>query len=421
MEWSLPGPSGFIRKAIEKLKDRKNLIFMLPEDFDTRPLCQTLRRAVRESGLDLWWEERSVSVLIKDHHAQPGESITQAFGLQSDDPAAIHDAGFVAQSNNFSDLVIYLEGWNELDESDRQNWMRFLADYAYACGERDNRSLFCVPLVGTLAFEDIPKDVFLEHLWWWGIVSRWDVMQYIHSVSSVNTLESTWKNAIVAELAGWDLDLVDKLIQFDDQSFANIENIFNCLVGYAYEKGWNNTNLKNLNQITLMNTQNSKPFISGSDLWGKGILNLIHSDECNDYPSVHPAVLVARQGQETLKRLIRKGQSRSVLLTIDEQRLAVCEYLRARHGKDWHYWCEGEYNKGHYEIGEIGHLLYLFNHANNAEQLPRYDSDLSHIRELVNWMKNARDDLSHLKHLDFGRIKTGARLIERARPYLRKR
>ena len=229
MEWSLPGPSEFIRKAIEKLKDRKNLIFMLPEDFDTHPLRQTLRRAVRESDLDLVWEERSVSVLIKDYHAQPGESITRAFGLQGDDPTAIHDAGFVAQSNDFSDWVIYLEGLNELDESDRQHWMRFLADYAYACGERDDRSLFCVPLIGTLAFENPPEDVLLEHLWWWGIISRWDVMQYLNLVSPVTSLENTWKNTLVAELAGWDLDLVNKLIQFDGRNFANIDNIFNCL------------------------------------------------------------------------------------------------------------------------------------------------------------------------------------------------
>ena len=170
-----------------------------------------------------------------------------------------------------------------------------------------------------------------------------------------------------------------------------------------------------------MNTQNRKPFTSGSDLWGKGILNLIPGDECNDHPSVHPAVLVERRGQEALERLIRKGQSRSVLLTIDDQRLAVCEYLRARHGKDWHHWCEGEYNKGHYEIGEIGHLLYLFNNANNAEQLPKYDPNLRPIRELVNWMKNARDDLSHLRYLDFERIKTGARLIGQARSHLGRR
>ena len=252
----------------------------------------------------------------------------------------------------------------------------------------------------------------LEHLWWWGIVSRWDVMQYLRLVSAVTTLESTWKNTIIAELAGWDLDLVDKLIQLEDLSF---DNIFSCLVGYADKKGWRNIALENLNQVTLMDTQGHKPSASVRDLWASGALNLILGEGYN----FHPAVLVATRKQKGLKQLIRKGQSRSILFAIDDQRLAVCEYLRARHGKDWHYWCEGEYNKGHYEIGEIGHLLYLFNHANNAEQLPRYDSDLSHIRELVNWMKNARDDLSHLKHLDFGRIKTGARLIERARPHLR--
>ena len=136
MEWSLPGPSEFICKAIDKLEDRKNLIFMLPEDFDTHLLPQTLRKAVRERDLDLSWEERSVSVLIKDYHAQPGEAITRAFGLQDDDPTAIHDARFVAQSNNFSDMVIYLEGLNKLDELDRQRWMRFLADYAHACREK---------------------------------------------------------------------------------------------------------------------------------------------------------------------------------------------------------------------------------------------------------------------------------------------
>lgn len=314
-------------------------------------------------------------------------------------------------------MVIYLKDLNELDELDRQRWIKFLADYAHACRERQNRSLFCVPLIGALAFENLPEDVLLEHLWWWGIVSRWDVMQYLNLVSPITTLENTWKNAIVAELAGWDLDLVDKLIQFDDQNFANIDNIFNCLVGYANEKGWNNIDLKNLNQIIVMDTQIPNPSTSVQALWAKGALNLVPCEGCN----VHSAVLVATRKQDGLKQLIRKGQSRSVLFTIDDQRSAVCEYLRARHGKDWHYWCEGEYNEGRYKIGEIGHLLYLFNNANNVEQLPRYDPDLSHIRKLVKWMKDARDDLSHLKHLDFGRIKTGARLIEQARQQLRRK
>ena len=416
MEWSLPGPSGFIREAIDKLEDRKNIIFMLPEGFDTDLLRQTLRRAVRECGQDLWWAGRSIPALINDHHTQPGEAITRAFGLQSEDPAAIHDAGFVARSDNFSDRVIFLEDLNELDESGRILWMRFLADYAHVCREREDRSIFFLPLLGKLAFADPPEDVLLEHLWWWGIVSRWDVMQYLHLASPVTTLENTWKNAIVAELAGWDLDLVNKLIQLDDQRFANIDNILSCLLDYANEKGWKNMALDNLNQITLMNPQDHKPFASAGDFWAKGILNLMPSEDCNDYLVLHPVARVAERGAKALKWLMRKGQSRSVLLSIDDQRVAVCEYLRARHGDNWHNWCEGEYNNGHYEIGEIGHLDYLFRHAS---QLPRYDPDLSAIRELLGWMRSARNDLSHLKHLDFNKIKTGARLIEQARPHLR--
>lgn len=409
MEWSLSGPSEFICKAVDKLVDRKNLTFMLPEDFDTYLLSRTLRKAVRERNPDLLWEELSVSDRINGYHTQPGEAITRAFGLQDDDPAAIHDAGFVAQSNNFSDMVIYLEDLNKLDELDRQRWMRFLADYAHACRERRDRSLFCIPLSGTLAFENPPEDVLLEHLWWWGIVSKWDVLQYLDLVLPFTTLESNWEKMIVAELAGWDLDLVDKLIQLEDQSF---DNIFNCLVDHAANKGWENTTLNNLNQIFLMDTQDRKPPVSVRDFWATGILNLIPGGGCN----IHPAVLVAIRKQEGLKQLLRKGQSRSVLLTIDDLRLAVCEYLNEKHGNKWHYWCDGEYNKGHYEIGEIGHLRYLFNHA---QQLPRYDSELYAIRQLINWMKNVRDDLSHLRCIDFKETRKGARLIAQARPYLR--
>ncbi len=409
MEWSLPGPSDFIRKIIDKLEDRKNIIFMLTEDFDTHSLRQTLKKAIRERGIEnRSWEERSVPVLIKDYHAQPGEAITRAFGLQDDDPAAIHDARFVAQSNNFSDMVIHLEGLHELEELDRQRWMRFLADYAHACREKWNRSLFCVPLIGTLAFEDPPEDVLLEHLWWWGIVSRWDVMQYLHLVSPVTTLESTWKNTIIAELAGWDMDLVDKLIQLEDLSF---DNIFNCLVGYADKKGWRNIALKNLNQVTLIDTQGHKPSASVHDLWASGALNLILGEGYN----FHPAVLVATRKKKDLKRLMRKGQSRSILLTIDDQRLAVCEYLSVKHGNEWRNWSNGKYNG---DIGEIGHLHYLFTHEN---QLIKSESDLNNIRELVSWMQKTRNDLSHLGYLDFNRIETGARLIEQARQYLRKR
>ena len=409
MEWSLSGPSEFICKAVDKLVDRKNIIFMLVEDFDTHLLRQTLRKVVREREPDLLWQEWSVSDLINDYHIQPGEAITRAFGLQDDDPAAIHDAGFVAQSKNFSDLVIYLEGLDELAELDRQRWMRFLADYAHACRERQDRSLFCVPLIGMVAFENPPEDVLLEHQWWWGIVSRWDVMQYLNLVSPVTSLENTWKNAIISELAGWDLDLVDKLIQLENLSF---DNTFSCLIGYANEKEWNNIDLKNLNHITLMDIQGRKPSISVRDLWAKGVLNVVPGEGCN----IHPAVLVATRKQEGLKQFIRKGQSRSILFTIDDQRLAVCEYLTKKHGNKWHNWCNGEYNEGDYEVGEIGHLRYLFY---NAQQLPRYDSDLYAIRELVNWMRDVRNDLSHLRCIDFKETRKGARLIAQARPYLR--
>ena len=405
MEWSLSGPSEFIRKSIDKLEDRKNIIFMLTEDFDTYLLRQTLRKVIIERELDLLWQEWSVSDLINDYHIQPGEALTRAFGLQDDDPAAIHDAGFVAQSNNFSDLVIYLEGLDELAELDRQRWMRFLADYAHACRERQDRSLFCVPLIGMVAFENPPEDVLLEHQWWWGIVSRWDVMQYLNLVSPVISLENTWKNAIISELAGWDLDLVDKLIQLEDLSF---DNTFSCLIGYANEKEWNNIDLKNLNQITLIDTQGHKPPVSVQDLWAKGILNLIPGDGYN----IHPAMLVAARKQKDLKRLLRKGQSRSILLTIDDQRLAVCEYLSAKYGNEWCNWCDGKYNGN---IGEIGHLHYLFTHEN---QLIKSES-AHNIRDLVSWMNKTRNRLSHLRHLDLQDIRTGVRLIAQARSYLR--
>ena len=411
MEWSLPGPSGFIHKVIDKLGDRKNLIFMLPENFDTDLLFRILRKAVRENNpyLHLPWEKLSILDLLNNYHEQPGEAITRAFNLQGDDPAAIHDAGFVAQSNKFSDLVIYLEGLNELDKLDRQRWMRFLADYAHACRERQDRSLFCIPIIGTLAFEDPPEDVLLEHLWWWGIVSRWDVMQYLHLVSPVTTLESAWKNTIIAELAGWDLDLVNKLIRLEDLSF---DNIFSCLVGYADKKGWNNIALKNMNQVTLMDSQGYKPpaSVPVRDLWASGALNLIPGEGYN----VHPAVLVATRKQKDLKRLMRKGQSRSILLTIDDQRFAVCEYLSEKHGNEWRNWSNGKYNG---DIGGIGHLQYLFTHEN---QLIKSESDLNNIRELVSWMHKTRNDLSHLGYLDFNRIEAGARLIEQARPHLRR-
>lgn len=410
MEWSLPGPSEFIHKAIDKLGDRKNLIFLLPEKFDTDLLFRILKKAVRDNNpyLHLPWEKLSILDLLNNYHEQPGEAITRAFKLEDDDPAAIHDAEFVAQSDKFSELVsvIYLDDLNALNESDRRHWINFLEAYAYACREKENRVLFCVPIIGMLAFENPPEDVLMEHLWWWGIVSRWDVMQYLHLASPSTTLENTWKNTILAELAGWDLDLVDKLIQLEDQNF---DDILDCLVVSAKDKGWDKIVLKNLNQITLIDTQAHKPPTSIRDLWAKGVLNLIPGEGCK----VHPAGLVGKWKREALERLLRKGQSRSILPTIDDYQLAICEYLSEKYGNNWQNWCNGMYNG---QVKEIGHLHYLFTHEN---RLLKSESGLNDIRELVSWMQKARNKLSHLGHLDFQNIRTGARLIKRARPHLR--
>lgn len=401
--WQLPRPAAFLDRVVGDLRQGKNVILALPEYAPTG-LREALAVQVNNNN---FWNWRPVSLpknesvsddpvrLLFDRLALPPIEATKKNlfdglpkTLQANTnlhPNPILDVKALVNCQEFCGNVIWLEG---LTENSWPNWQTFFEEYAEICQNRREleRSLFCIPLVGTLSTQVLSKakKTFSEKTFsirpWRGIVDRLDMQLYISSQmahnGATNILEKNIKIAMCAEIAGTDPELAKSLSKL---SFEKLLAPFEMLKRMASKRGWNEE------QVT-------KP------QWHLGML-----DDIEDTPLVHAAALAMQANQDSQNELLRRiwrGQVGVLFPFIEEQRVRLLEQLRPF--LDVPLTTPFGTITDIHDL-EIGHIYY------QVKNLPK-----PHKTEpLLKSLKNIRDTIAHLEPISAAQLEELRRLLKK--------
>lgn len=404
--WQMPGPQGFLRNIGWDLQEGHSVCMGLPSGFDVASLRVALRAHVRALEIGTWQNLRFSPE--PEGLANPAESLSGALGLAGDDAGRTHDVQFLASSPSFAGLVIWLEGMEDWPPATVPTWMRFLEEYADAARDQRplDRTVFCVPLVGPCALEMPSADVLLTERWWWGIISRLDILLFAATAWRGGTGGDgipAVDQSVVAELAGFNPELAEELLR---RPICSPEQMCVLLRDYAEQQGLPRMDATG-NAITHASQSGAASPVhlpnAVKQMWAQGVLNWVDQEGLQ----LHSAVLASSGREGAIRRRIWRAQVRVLLPYVDELRVALCECLVQRNGKQWLAQYAGNREEDIAAI-EIGRLKYLCDTDVRCKGLP------GSVRELVYWLHWARNELSHLRPLHPDQIAEGFRISQAA-------
>ena len=357
--WQLPGPSRFVARIIQDLRDGKNTVLCLPEYAP-----DGLARAIRSELSDDWpWDTLHVP-----NDAGGGDPVHVLFTrfVPHARPDALWNAGALVTEEGFAGKLLWLDG---LTPHTWPAWKSFLNDYAHACRSRSvfERTLFCIPLVGTLAHDPPAEDICLSHHSWRGYVDLLDMLVYTAVLLEGKPMPDLLKRvvtALIAHVALWDPRVSEYLVRENPQTiFAPAP----LLQEIAKERGWDGGD-------------------EGRSLagWHRGM-----KDRVNGTEQEHSALLAMRHDTRALQRRLWNAEVGVMLPFVEEQRQDILArfagVLRVPFLTQF-----GEEITDIHDL-EIGHI---------ESQLAHNPAVSYSIRQLITQLRKIRNGLSHLESLD---------------------
>jgi hypothetical protein len=199
--WDLPGPSAFIERICDDLRDGNNVIIQVPEFMPYGMKTALVRR------LDGTVLIRSLQLTKEDNNP-----VDYLFERETSSAPA----GVLRNANS---LVAYLVPGTLFWMTGMcsvlwRNWKQFIAEYRHACGSIQvlDRPLFCVVLQGDLATEQVRPDVRLSVHRFDDCTSRTDSALYSSVLMNASqSLCVEVASAVVGQLSLWDADLAEEL------------------------------------------------------------------------------------------------------------------------------------------------------------------------------------------------------------------
>jgi hypothetical protein len=293
--WQLPGPSSFISEIVSDLREGKNVLVWLP---DRTPVG--LRDATRSTlcGETMWRTLACESMMT----TLPLEWLHQTFSSPETSPTELHDMSCLLRNESFVGQVIWLDG---LDPARYACWIDFLSRYAHSCRgvELLRRTVFCLPLCGTIGSQIPSEDVCLSVRKYQGKVTRVDMQLFIEGTiqrTSEDGLLSELKNEIIVSLTLWDSSLAKYLAS---KSLYELFNVEETIKSSLYECGW-------IHQSGMED-----------QLWEKGI-----SYRMNGKEVFHPFIC----NPDELRHRIWRAQLRVLYPFVEEQRQIILNLFKNR-------------------------------------------------------------------------------------------
>ena len=360
--WQLPGPSRFVSRIVQDLRDGKNVMLCLPEHLPDG-LSSAIRSALGNSNE---WPWHSIQVQEEDKAADPASLLFSRF-VSNASPGALWNARTLAEAEDFAGKIIWLDS---LSAREWSAWKAFLIDYEYACRSRSmfERSLFCVPLVGELALSPPLEEVCLSHHSWHGAVDLLDMLVFtttLFQTKQISHLQKRIAVSITAHIALWDPTVSECLAR---ESLGGIFDPIPTLLEIAKERGWDHD-----------------CDVLSSCSWHKGMIDVVDEEE-----RIHSAVLVSHGGASAIKQRIWNAEVGVMLPFVEERRQEILTRLAGV--------LQVPFTTGFGEVItdlrdlEIGHI---------ESQLTYNSTSVSpEVRLLVRRLREIRNCLSHLEPLN---------------------
>jgi len=343
--WQLPGPKRFLENASKDLAVGKNVVLGLPAFSPPG-----LQSGLKELTADVWtWNTIEVTNEV------PTVFFFRRF-VRERKPSTVPSVSALVQAEEFENHLLWLEG---LNQDNWPLWKRFIEDYQHACRMKavTRRSLFIVPLSGSLASVPPADDIALSYRPWRDTVNELDMLIYATVLLQDKPMVAKQRNllaAVIARVALWDPFTAERLIQLPAKEVLRPQRALREL---AAERGWTN------------DTPVS---------WEKGTQNVI-----DGRTQVHAALLALNDGQGRLEKRIWSAEISVILPLLEEQRQALIPTVRP--------FLRFPINTGYSVITdaqdlEIGHLA---NQLNGAGVNPS-------IRQRIYFLRRIRNQLAHM-------------------------
>ncbi len=222
----------------------------------------------------------------------------------------------------------------------------------------------------------------LTVLYWWGRLSRLDTALWLRQAGPSGT--DATRQAAISEVAGFDLDLALHLQTAWD---GEADTLCGTVLDYAGDR----PELLDTGP-TAGTAPTDRPSTELLGPWSSGACDRWNGEEVTWH-----AAAIAKHEPERLIRALWRAQAMTLLPLLDQQRERVLAWLdRQGHGQ-----------RLRQEIGtdlvEIGDLWFYMRHRAGMAGRPQMP--------LVDWLREARNDVAHLRCISDARLREGIALM----------
>ncbi len=375
--WDLPGPRGFlgeVDRALEAGGWRHPLVIAVPDAggppdlFDMLLARQTPRRLV---GIRL--QRDSTDCVVAECLTAAGQALPNHVPTVQD---------FVAA--DLAEHLLIIEA-TSLRAGQLAELNQMLAATA-ALAHNAPAGAMPVQVVAVTSGSHEPSGTEragLTVLHWWGRLNRLDTALLLHSAAGRRGADKTRQTAI-AELARYDLSLALHLFDTWD---GRLQSLGNLLVAYSQSRPELVTS-----EPVLRPAPDDRPSVELRSAWASGACDRWDGEGVTWHASA-----LAKHAPEQLERALWRAQAATLLPLLDQQRERVLAWLdRQGHSQRLRQTARND-------PAEIADLWYYMRHRGGMGARPQM--------ALVTWLRDARNDVAHLRCLDDQRLQAGLALI----------
>ena len=383
----MPTARRLLDQTFDDLRVGRSILGLLPEGVD--PIL--LRSALWDG---LGYLHLHIAEVSLSHNAQsPAAAIGQALNVNLRGDLAPRTVETLLDLPNFPE-ILFLDGFEELDETDRVRWLRFMAHWAQVCQGKHSTDVPSSALCLLAPASKVPyqyldsTNVFLTIRPWWGIPSILE-MQLLCRLTSLQDISSSsrWREYIIPSLSGSDLNLGDYLW---DKVQRTDTKLMDALRDFAFRRGWTRDELEALSVPHF--PQDSGP-LSSSHLYHAWARGLVHWTPEYGFER-HSAVLAMLELEEYLDYRLWRGQSGFLLADINRVRLSLCFHLN-QYGRHWPYkWREPETDEERQAVRDSPFACQL----GHMESLLLNCQDLRRERKWISLVRRSRHIRNYLAH-----------------------
>lgn len=335
---NMPTPLLRIDTLVNRLADGKNIIYMVYESMVSN-LSQKIAHLCEEKGFMVRFCN------VPDIDDTPRQYFLQMTGITNDSLLETVPVNKILMSPECPNVVI-LHGLESIHAESRQLWISFVNEWLrhsknYVCHGWDKKALLLLMEDSSL-LENICSEPGWDVNWYWNWITKTEtniVLLCLLLGSNIMERWKPWLEAILSELAGPDLDLLEWLCQSYVQ-MTDSESILNLLCSYSEKKGFlseaNKTDFRKYHGSAV--NGNETPPENLYRLWEKGIVNYTPEEGL----FFHSAFLAAVDEKQTILHRLWRGMARYLFPLIDQARIKLCTAFSRKYTDEWKDHCKRE-------------------------------------------------------------------------------